>query len=163
MGTEAENIVNEMAAQFGTEMANIPERTSEQLPKMKAVFKVENAFLNRSQSSNRKQLSISAIIVESNAGEEFIGKKYRKNWGLETADNLSWLKKDMKALELEAPNTPQALVTITEQLNGICFTGSLVPNQDEAFPPNCFINAGARRHDLEGNTAATETAVGSNI
>lgn len=151
---EEENIVAELDAQFGTAIANIEARSSEQLPQMKADFRIENAFLNRSQTSNRKQLTAAMVILSSDVGEEFVGKKYSKNWGLETAENFSWLKKDMIALELEPPTDPKSVLVLAQQLNGICFTGSLVPNKDENFPPNCYINKGARRHELEGDGAS---------
>jgi len=154
MTQEAENIVAELEQQFGTEIEGIEARSAEQLPQMKADFRIENAFLNRSSQSSRKQLTIATVILASNVGDEFVGKKYSKNWGLETVDNWSWLKKDMIALELEAPTDAKSLVALTQQLIGICFTGSLVPNKDESFPPNCFINKGARRHELEGEGAS---------
>lgn len=159
MGSQEEvNIVAELDAQFGTEIATIEARTAEQLPQMKADLRIENAFLNRSSQSGRKQLTIATVILSSNAGEEFVGKKYSKNWGLETVDNWAWLKKDMICLELEPPTDSKSLLALTQQLIGICFTGSLVPNKDENFPPNCFINKGARRHELEGSDASGGSA-----
>jgi len=151
------NIVSEVEEQFGDEIANIKARTAEQLPRMKATFLIENAFLNRSSQSGRKQLTASMVILSSEAGEEFKGKKYSKNWGLETAENWAWLKKDMIALELEPPSDGKSLTRLTQQLPGICFTGSLVPNKDESFPPNCYINKGARRHELEDGSEDAAT------
>ena len=159
---EEANIVAELDAQFGAEIANIEARTSEQLPQMKADFRIENAFLNRSTQSGRKQLTAAMVILSSEAGEEYAGKKYSKNWGLETAENFAWLKKDMIALELEPPTDPKSVLALTQQLTGICFTGSLVPNKDDNFPPNCYINKGARRHELEGE-GSTGGAGSSNI
>lgn len=149
MSTEEQNIVEELNAQFGVEIADIPERPSDLLPRMKAVLKIESAYLNRSQTSGRKQLTIANVILESDQGEEHVGKKYKKNWGLETAENFQWLKKDMRALEIEPPNNAKEVLELCTQLTGLCFTGQLVPNVDEAFPPNCYINKGARRHELE--------------
>ena len=158
MTQEADNIVAELDQQFGSEIAGIEARTSEQLPKMKVEFRIENAFLNRSQQKGRKQLTAACIILASDAGEEFIGKKYSKNWGLDTVENWQWLKKDMLALELEPPQDAKSLVPLTQALMGICFTGSLVPNVDSDFPPNCYLNKGARRHELEGEGTAGGTA-----
>ena len=152
---EEANIVAELDAQFGGEIAGIAARTAEQLPQMKVEFKIENAFLNRSSQSGRKQLTASMVILSSDVGDEFIGKKYSKNWGLETADNWAWLKKDMIALELEPPTDAKSLLAITQTLTGICLTASLVPNKDENFPPNCYFNKGARRHELEGDGTST--------
>jgi len=162
MSQEDENIVAELNSQFGAEIANIEARSAEQLPRMKVELTIENAFLNRSDASGRKQLTAATVILTSDMGDEFVGKKYSKNWGLETTDNWSWLKKDMIALELEPPQDAKSLVALTQQLVGICFTASLVPNKDEAFPPNCYINKGARRHELEGEGAAAAGA-GSNL
>lgn len=158
MSTEEQNIMDELDAQFGEDMANIPERPSDMLTRQKATFRIESAYLNKSQTSNRKQLTIATVIIESN-NEESVGKKYKKNWGLETEENIQWLKKDMRALELDPPTNAKSLAALTQLLTGICFVGSLVPNVDEAFPPNCFINAGARKHDMEG--AATNTGGGA--
>ena len=154
---EEENIVAELDAQFGAEIANIEARTADQLPRMKVDLRFENAFLNRSDSSGRKQLTGACVILSSDQGEEFVGKKYSKNWGLETAENFAWLKKDMIALELEPPTDAKSVLVLSQQLPGICFTASLVPNKDEAFPPNCYINKGARRHELEGEGAPGST------
>jgi len=153
MNNEEQNIVSELEEQFGGAIAGIPERVAEQLPKMKCVLLIKNAFLNRSQASGRKQLTIQTEVVESDAGEEFVGKDYKKNWGLETEENFSWLKKDMVALELEPPQSAKDLVPLCAQLEGLCFEAQLAPNVDENFPPNCYINKGARRHELEGGTA----------
>lgn len=147
--SEEQAIVEELNAQFGTEIADIPERPSDLLPRMKAVFQIESAFLNRSQTSGRKQLTIACVIRESDQGEEHVGKKYKKNWGLETTENFQWLKKDIRALEIEPPNNAKEVLELCLQLEGICFAGQLVPNVDEAFPPNCYINKGARKHELE--------------
>jgi len=67
----------------------------------------------------------------------------------------------MKALDLAEPTSPKDLLTITQQLPGICFVAALVENKDEAYPPNCFINAGARRHDLEGGGQAAAQGGGA--
>jgi len=159
MATEEEQIVAELEAQYGDDgIEQIEALESAQLPKMKAAFKIDAAFLNKSASSGRKQLTIDCIILESDAGDEFVGKKYQKRWGLETDENLQWFKKDMVGLELEAPKKPREFLALCGTLNGLCFMGSLVPNSDEAYPPNCFINKGARRHDLEGG--ATPAKVG---
>ena len=155
---EEQNIVAELDAQFGAEIASIEARTAEQLPRMKVELKIANAFLNRSDASGRKQLTAATVILSSDAGEEFVDKKYSKNWGLETAENFAWLKRDMIALELEPPTDPKSVLALTQQLVGICFTASLVPNKDEAFPPNCYINKGARRHELEGEGASASAA-----
>jgi hypothetical protein len=141
-------------------MADIEAKTSEQLPKMKVVFCIKNAFLERSGSSGRKQLTADCIILESDIGEEFVNKKYTKRWGLETEENIQWLKKDMNALELPEPKTPKDILSLAGALVGICFNGQLVPNTDESFPPNCFINKGARRHELEETSDSSDT--GSN-
>jgi len=162
MSQEEENIVAELEDQFGTEIASIEARTSEQYPQMKVELKIENAFLNRSTQSGRKQLTAATIILTSDVGEEFIGKKYSKVWGLDTVENWQWLKKDMIALELEPPMDAKSLVPLTQALMGICFTASFVPNKDDSFPPNCFINKGARRHELEGE-GATGGTVSSDI
>lgn len=158
MSTEEQAIVEDLNAQFGTEIADIQERPSDQLPQMKADFRIENAFLNRSSQSGRKQLTIACVILSSNVGEENVGKKYSKNWGLETVENFEWLKKDMRCLELEPPNNAKEVFELCAQLMGICFTGSLVPNKDESFPPNCFINKGSRRHELEDESAAESSS-----
>ena len=102
-------------------------------------------------------LTGACVILSSDQGEEFVGKKYSKNWGVETAENWAWLKKDMIALELEEPKDAKDLLALCQQLPGICFTASLVPNKDESFPPNCYINKGARRHELEGEGAPGST------
>lgn len=159
METEEQNILNELDAQFGdTGIQEIPERTSEQLPKMKVIFRIENTFINRSSQSGRKQLVADCSILETDAGDEFLGKKYKKQWGLETAENWSWLKKDMKCLELDPPQKVKDLVRLTNELTGLCFHAQLAPNQDEAFPPNCYINKGARAHEYEGAASQQSTS-----
>lgn len=158
---EEQNIVSELSAQFDAQLADIEARPSGQLPKMNCVLKVTNAFLERSQASGRKQMTVTTTILESNAGEEFVGKEYKKHWGLETAENWAWLKRDCKSLELEEPTTAAKLLTIANAMIGICFSAQLVPNSDEAFPPNCYINKGARRRDYEG--AGSVKAGSSNL
>lgn len=154
MSEEEKNIVAELEEQFGAEIENIPARTADQLPRMKVVLKIESAYLDRSSTSGRKQLTAACVILESDVGDEFVGKKHKKNWGLETDENWQWLKKDILALELEAPKNAKELLALTNQLTGLCFTASLVPNTDEAFPPNCYINKGARRHEIEAGAGA---------
>jgi len=149
MDMEEKEIMAELEQQFGAELATIPARTVETLPRMRAVFRITNAYLNRSGASGRKQLTIETDIIESDAGAEFVGKTYKKNWGLETVENIQWLKKDMRCLELGEPADAKDIAALCGQLVGICFSGQLVPNTEEGFPPNCFINPGARRHELE--------------
>lgn len=151
MSTQDEtDIAAEVGAQFGEGMADIGARPGTELPKMKGSFKITNAWLSRSQTSGRKQLEAETEILASDAGDEFVGKKYTKRWGLESEENMQWLNSDMLALGLEEPKSKEGLLALSTTLIGICFNASLVPNKDEAFPPNMFINRGARREDLEG-------------
>jgi hypothetical protein len=48
--------------------------------------------------------------------------------------------------------TAEGLKRIKEQLMGVVYTTSLVENTDPQYPPNSFINPGARRRDLESGT-----------
>lgn len=155
MSQEEQSIVSELEAQFGAAYSEAGTREVEQLPKMRAVLRITNAFLDRS-SNNRKQLNAECEILESDAGDTYVGKTYTKRWGLETAENLQWLNGDMVSLGLTPPLTPTALLELKVGLVGICLTASLVPNTDEQFPPNCYINKGARREDLEGTSTSKE-------
>ena len=155
---EQQDIVQEMGAQFG-DMANIDAAPQQvQLPKSKVALLIKTAYLNRSQASNRKQLVGSCTVLECSAGDEFIGKTYNKIWGLETEQNIQYFKRDITNLELTPPTKPEDLITLCQQLTGICFDGSLVPNTDDQYPPNCFINRGARRAELEGQQSPVEGA-----
>lgn len=148
---DAQEIAAELESQFSENFSEIGTRPEqEQMPKCKVALKITNGYLGRSSGSGRKQLTIVTEVLECSAGEQFVGHTYTKNWGLETSENIQWLNSDLSNLEIAYAKTPQELVALANALTGVCFDGSLNPNADPQFPPNCYINKGARRKDLEG-------------
>ena len=118
-----------------------------QFPRCKVSVEVTNAFLGRSSgAAARKQLVATCTIFECSAGAEFEGKTYSKSWGMENAQNLEWLKRDMLALDIVPPKNPKDILRVINELMGIKFAAQLVPNKEdpEQFPSNMWINRGAR-------------------
>jgi hypothetical protein len=88
---------------------------------------------------------------------ELVGHTYTKNWGLKTAENVQWLNADLVSLEFDIIKQKEDFLSVASSLIGIAFDCSLVPNSDAQYPPNCYINRGARRRDLEGTGTGTGT------
>ena len=146
-------ILNDVAGQFKAD-EEVGTRVVGVLPG-NATLRVENVFVNWSKGvAQRKQLCMSCTVLVHSEGDEMIGREYVKKWGLETADNLKWLNGDLTNLELQ----PMQFVTVPElkrvmtALNGIVFDTALVENDNKQYPPNSWINPGARRKDLEGGS-----------
>ena len=117
-----------------------------QFPRGQYKFVVTNAYVNRSAFSNRRQLVAATKTTDASTGDEYVGKAYTKTWGLENAQNLEWLKRDMLALDIAPPKDPRDILRIVNELMGVAFSGNLVPNREdpEQYPPNLFLNRGAR-------------------
>lgn len=115
-----------------------------QIPAGKAQLKIENVYLNRAKSSNRKQLIAVCKITAHETEPAVIDKKYYKMWGLETEENLQWLINDVANLELKKPTSLKQLPKLINEMMGVEFEGAFVDNKDPNYPPNMFINAGAR-------------------
>ena len=158
MDNEQQDIASEVDSQFGAGFADVdPRPFSLQFPRGTYSFEITNAYLSRSASgSNRKQLVAVTNIFEASTGDEFVGKTYTKTWGLEDEQNLEWLKRDMIALDIEPPKTGKDLLAIAQKLIGIRFTGQLVPNRDEQYPANLFLNRGAKVEVPAGSEAKTK-------
>lgn len=155
---EEKGIAQELDVQFGTGLADIEkEPFQEQLPPGNYAFRIKNAYLNRSGQTNRKQLIAPGVVLETDAGDELVGKPYSKVWGLENEQNLKYFKRDMEALELPEPKTSADILTLCTLLVGKCFQAILVANKEEQYPPNCYLNKGARRKDLETGDQTTPT------
>ncbi len=153
---EEQSLIDELDEEFGEEgMADVGARTGlEVLPKGAYGFIITNAYLNRSSGKGRKQLVAVCEVRETNAGDELIGKLYYKTWGLEKAENLEWLNGDLLNLDIAKPQNPKDLLRVAKELVGVGFQAALVDNKDPQFAPNCYINRGARRVDLEGKNAS---------
>ncbi len=155
MTSDEQSIIDEMDAQFAKEgsMAAVAAQPfALSFERGLYAFECTNAYLGRSATSNRKQL-VAVTKVREAPSEEFIGQNYTKTWGLETPENLAWLKRDMIALGLDEPQSPKDVLEIAHALcAGMCFQGQLVPQKDSDYPANLFLNKGARREDLESAT-----------
>ncbi len=145
---EQDEVLTELELEFSEGYEGIdPRPFATQFPRCKITVEITNAFINRSSGqAARKQLAATCNIIECSAGEEFVNKTYTKTWGLENAQNLEWLKRDLLALDIVPPKNPKDLLRIVNELMGINFTAQLVPNKEdpEQFPPNMWINRGAR-------------------
>jgi len=115
--------------------------------------RVENAYLNRSQSGRKQLTAYCVVLKHEREGNE--GKTYYKNWGLETTENISWLKSDLINLGIEPPKNAQDLLRVCKELQGIVFEATLVENRDNQFPPNMYINRGARRDGEEPSSSSS--------
>ncbi len=146
--SEQDEVLVELKQDFAEGYEGIDARPfSVQFPRCKVGVEITNAFLGRSSgAAQRKQLVATCTIFECSAGEEFEGKTYSKSWGMENAQNLEWLKRDMLALDIVPPKDPQDILRVINELMGIRFAAQLVPNKEDAeqFPPNMWINRGAR-------------------
>lgn len=145
---EQDEVLAELESDFAEGYESIEARPfSVQFPRCKVCVEVTNAFLGRSTgAAARKQLVATCTIYECSAGTEFEGKTYSKSWGMENAQNLEWLKRDMLALDIVPPKNPKDILRVINELMGIKFAAQLVPNKEdpEQFPPNMWINRGAR-------------------
>jgi len=144
---EQDSILGDVAGQF--DGVEVETRVVGVVPG-RATLRVTNVFVNRSSGeSQRKQLCIACEVL-AHEKEKMVGREYVKKWGLETTDNLEWLNGDLVNLEIQ----PMPNVTVSEMkrimvaLSEIVFDTTLVENPDKRFPPNSFINAGARRTDF---------------
>ena len=112
-----------------------------------AILRVSNTMLNRSRSG-KAQLVAVCDITDHQGDASSIGMSFHKRWGLETAQNFEWLKGDALHLGLGPINSKDDITKFKDDLTeggGIEFVGSFVANEDEQYPPNLFINAGARK------------------
>ncbi len=151
--SEQDEVIAELESEFKTGYEGVEARPfAVQFPRCTIKAEIANAYIGRSASSGRKQLVAVCNILECSAGEEFAGKTYTKTWGLVDEQNMSWLKRDMLALDIVPPKDPKDLLRIVNELMGINFSAQLVPNREdsEQFPPNMFLNRGARV--LEGGS-----------
>ena len=155
---ESQDVMGELGEEWGGETgADVPDAKpfQESLPPMRALFRIENAFYNRSRKG-RKQLNAACVILQSDAGDEFKGKDITKRWGLETPTNLEWLNQNLVALDIPIVQTATAaedFKRLPSNLVGICFRADLVENEDKQYPPNMYINEGAREREHEGTQA----------
>jgi len=124
------------------------------------VLRVENEFFERSQSG-RRQLCFDCVVVQSTV-EGQVGRTYTKRWGLETADNIAWLKRDFEGLDLGEFSTIKDLKEKAAAAVGIRFAAKLVPDKNDEWPPSCYINKHARREaSTEGVLALAPPGSGS--
>jgi len=77
---------------------------------------IAKAEINKSRSSGRLQVSWH-VTVE--APEEYAGRTARKHDGIETAENLGWLKAMLTTLGLEHPESLSDLPTTLENALGL--------------------------------------------
>lgn len=151
---EQEEVLAELEQEFETGYEGIDARPfAVQFPRCTIKAEITNAYLNRSSgASGRKQLVATCVLFECSTGEEYEGKTYTKTWGLENEQNLEWLKRDMLALDIVPPKNPKDLLRVINELMGMKFSAQLVPNKEdpEAFPPNMWLNRGAR---IEGGAS----------
>jgi hypothetical protein len=152
----ANDIVHSLEKEYGSSFGAIGMKKREILPEGDYTFSIENAFLNRSKTSNRKQLVVECRVVDSEWGET-LGASYTMRWGLETAENIQWLNTNLANLSITPPVKPADLLNMVTQLIGICFVGTIVASKDPQWGPNCFINEGARRLDAEKATTQVKT------
>ena len=128
-----------------------------------AVMRIDNVWLQRTQKKNYLQLATQCTILEHSASPEIVGGTYQKSWGLETDENFAWLNGDLVNLELDPVKRATLAADIDarmKQMASICFNTVLVENNERGYPPVSFINAGARRRDLEGGKAVPPPAKG---
>lgn len=141
----------------GIDIGDVDARTSTQIAAGKGILKCTNAFINRSRKKGRLQLTAVCEVTAHESGDEFIGETYHKNWGLKSKENLEWFKGDLANLEIDAPKDNPDILRVIGDLTGISFEVTFVDN--EGYPPNCFINAGARQNALsnsEGSGSQSE-------
>jgi len=147
------SIIDEVNAQFENEEIGTRDTS---IAIGEAVLRCTNCFLTRSKGKGRKTMVAECIIVQHEEdGQE--GKTYQKRWGLENPQNLAWLNGDLHNLDLEvlsAKTMKEDLARVVTELLGKCFIVALVENADTQYPPNAFINKGARRYDLETEEVA---------
>lgn len=130
----------------GIDIGDVDARTQEQIAAGKGVLNCTNAFVNRSRKASRLQLTAVCTVTAHENGDEFIGKTYHKSWGLKEKENLEWFKGDLVNLEIDPPKDNPDIARVIKELIGISFECTFVDN--EGFPPNCYINAGARQGSL---------------
>ena len=153
--SEQDDVMAELQSQHKAEdVEGVEAPKRDQIAAGKASFRIDNIYLNRSQKG-RKQLTAVCEITDHAAGPDAIGSMYYKMWGLETPQNLSWLKGDLTNFELDTKliNNPiQNLQDVINAMQDLHFQGTLVPNKEAQYPPNLFINPGARLKETPAST-----------
>ncbi len=145
MADETKDVMDELSAGWNEEMVNAG---TDAIKAGKAVMKSTNAFLNRSQKG-RKQLNIQLEIVEHDSDPGLVGRKLPMRFGLDAVEDIKRLNSALTNLELEIVRQPQDVLRVVRELDGIMFAATIAENKDPQFPPNVYVNAGARRRDLE--------------
>ena len=155
---EQNDLLADAAAQFEGDDTEFGTRSGrKQLPAGKAVLKIENVYLNRSQNKGRLQLNASCKVLQHTDGADHVGASYIKQWGLESAQNMEWLNGDMSSLEIEGvkkSSLKDDLARIRTELAEVVFRCQFADNSNGQWPPTCYINPPARVHDTESLTAS---------
>ncbi len=117
------------------------------------VMRCTNQFLNRS-TNGRKQENWACVVLQHETDSASVGSPHKITFGLETREDIKRLNTALVNLGF-APisggkdKIKEEITRIHREMQGVCFSAKLVPNQKPEFAHNAYINAGARRKDLE--------------
>lgn len=110
-----------------------------------------NSYLNRSQKG-RKQMNWPLDVLEHKQDPTGAGTKTIVRWGLETVEDMKRLNTALVNLGIEPIASHADIMRVNRQMQengGVCFNAKLAENKNPEFPPNVYVNPGARRKDLE--------------
>lgn len=151
---EQQQIIEQMKQEQGDDLVkNTDARTREQIaPGQGVVFKIVNGFLRRSQQQGVPQAVFVCEIVDHPEGDKWVGRNYYNTYGIHTESGISWFKAACNNLEIGEPESYDDIISKLNEAVGVVFQGNLVANREDAdqYPPNLFINRGARKREVEG-------------
>lgn len=156
MANEEADVMKDLAAEWKPEMANAG---TSGVPAGNATLKVTNAFIERSKNG-RKQLTLQVEVLDHKQDPTANGSKLPMRFGLDFAtkiDDLKRLNTALINLQLAPISGPLDVQRACRELSSVCFDGVVAKNNDPQFPPNVYVNGGARRKDLEGATSGSTT------
>jgi hypothetical protein len=147
MADEQNDVLKELEGMWGDELRNAG---TNRAPAGNATLKVVNAFVNRSQNG-RKQMNWTVEVVEHDSDESAAGSKIPMRFGIENVQDLKRINTALVNLQMEVVKEPKDFLRVMREIMGVHFDGKIVDNKEPEFPPNVYVNAGARRKDLEVN------------
>lgn len=162
------DIAAELLTQYEGASDQIEARTGfPQIPDGRGVLRIKDMYLERSSGKKRLQLTAVCELLSHDEDATFESKEpkatYSKSWGLDKAESLSWIAGDFANLGMPLPSVTidliKRVIEITEKqlMLGWCFEVTF-KNKDPKYAAVSYINAGARREDLESAVGNTNTA-----
>lgn len=122
-----------------------------EVPEGKYTCLIKSVVIGRSKKSERLQASFDLVVAEG----EFVNRHIFKHDGLETAQNLSFMRTTLHRLGIEWPASPEEL---PETLADLAGTYCEVQIKEKGEFMNCYINKAISADEVTDETASEEGA-----